>query len=75
MDPAISWRIPEVMLGDVVILKGSAGFTLDGDLLDEDDKYDDPLKGENFRWCHWKEIEAIDDNSTQKRLEVSHASA
>jgi len=60
IDPVIAWRIPEVTVGSVVIINGAAGFTLDGDIMDDDDKYDDPLKGESWRWCKWKEIEAIE---------------
>ena len=68
IDPVISWRIPDVLLGDVIVFKGSAGFTLDGDIMDEEDKYDEPLKGEGYRWLKWKEIEAVDDGKTQEVL-------
>lgn len=68
-DPVIMWHVPDLMLGDVVVFNGSAGFTLDGDVMDDDDKYEDPLKGENFRWLHWKEIDAIDEGETEKRLQ------
>lgn len=61
MDPALCWRVPELMLGDIVIIRGDAGFTMDGDVLDEDDKFEEPLKGEGYRWMHWKEILAIDE--------------
>lgn len=64
MDPAICWRVPELLLGDVVVIRGDAGFTLDGDIMDEDDKYDAPLKGEGWRWCKWKDIEAIDERGS-----------
>lgn len=62
MDPAIAWHIPDVMPGDVVIIRGDSGFTTDGDVLDEDDKYEEPLKGEFYRWMHWKELLAIEEN-------------
>lgn len=72
MDPVISWHVPDVMLGDVIIFSGSAGFTMDGDIMDEEDKYDAPLKGEGWRWLRWHEVQAIDDGTTQKLLEASH---
>jgi hypothetical protein len=68
MDPRIQWHLPEVLLGDVVIFSGASGFTLDGDIMDEDDKYDAPLKGESYRWLHWKEIDAVDEEATLKHL-------
>lgn len=52
-----------VCVGDVVVFNGAAGFTLDGDVMDEDDKYDDPLKGESFRWLKAKELDAIEEPS------------
>lgn len=60
-DPAIAWRVPELMLGDTVIIKGDAGFCLDGDILDEEDRYENPLKGESHRFMRWKEILAIEE--------------
>jgi chaperonin GroES len=57
IDPAIN---AGVCVGDVVVFNGAAGFTLDGDVMDEDDKYDEPLKGESFRWLKAKELDAID---------------
>lgn len=73
-DPVIMWHVPELMLGDVVVFNGSAGFTMDGDVMDEDDKYDAPLKGESYRWLHWREVDAIDEKETEERLkEPTHA--
>lgn len=63
VDPLVMWHIPDVHLGDTVIIRGAAGFTLDGDIMDEDDKYEEPLKGESFRWIKWKEIEAIEEKN------------
>lgn len=53
-----------VVVGDVVVFNGAAGFTLDGDVMDEDDKYDEPLKGESFRWLKAKELDAIEEQET-----------
>jgi chaperonin GroES len=50
-----------VCVGDVVVFNGAAGFTLDGDVMDEGDKYDEPLKGESFRWLKAKELDAIEE--------------
>lgn len=50
----------EVSVGDTVVFNGAAGFTLDGDVMDEDDKYDAPMKGESFRWLKAKEVDAIE---------------
>ena len=52
---------PGVAVGDTIIFNGAAGFTLDGDVMDEDDKYDEPLKGESFRWLKAKELDAIEE--------------
>jgi len=71
-DPSILWRVPDLMIGDVVVFSGSAGFTMDGDVMDEDDKYDEPLKGESYRWLHWKEVDAIDDKATEESLLREH---
>jgi hypothetical protein len=59
MDDDVAWHIPEVHVGDTVVFNGAAGFTLDGDIMDDEDKYDEPLKGEGFRWLKWKELEAV----------------
>lgn len=66
LDPAVR---TEIEVGDTVIFNGAAGFTLDGDIMDDDDKYDAPLKGEGFRWLKAKEIDAIE----VKQLEEAHA--
>ena len=57
--------------GDVVIFNGASGFTLDGDILDEDDKYEAPLKGESFRWLKVKEVEVVDEGATPELQTVA----
>jgi co-chaperonin GroES (HSP10) len=63
IDPEI---LTEIQTGDVVIFHAARGFTLDGDILDEDDRYDAPMKGESMRWLKPKEIDAIDDQWTER---------
>jgi chaperonin GroES len=58
IDPSIH---SGVCVGDTVIINGAAGLTLDGDILDEEDKWDEPLKGEGWRWCKARELEAIEE--------------
>lgn len=58
----------EVVVGDVVLFEGSSGFTLDGDVLDQDFwDQDQTVKGESYRWIKNKEIDAIDVAETEKR--------
>lgn len=61
MDNREARKVPDVSVGDTVLFTGSAGFTLDGDILDEDDRYDDPLKGESWRWLKAKELLAVEE--------------
>lgn len=58
----------EVTLGDIVLFEGSAGFTMDGDLLDEG--LDEYGKGEGHRWLKEKELMAIEEPAL---VEVSNA--
>lgn len=68
IDPRIE---TEVEIGDVVIFNGAAGFTLDGDVLDQDfDDLDQKVRGEGYRWLRAKEIEAIDLLETEKRKQT-----
>lgn len=66
----------DVKLGDVVVFKGSAGFTLDGDIIDDDFQEFGENKGESFRWLKESEILAVDEAMTEelsKPKEVVHA--
>ena len=69
----------EFRIGDVVLFKGYAGFTLDGDVMDEGLDDHEPLKGEGYRWLKASEVEAIDEEMTERlspkaiELEVVHA--
>lgn len=61
----------EVAVGDVVIFHGAAGFTLDGDVLDQGfEDLDHTVRGEGYRWLKPKEIDAIDLEETERRKAV-----
>lgn len=51
----VSW----LSVGDVVVFKASAGFTLDGDVMDPEH----PLKGETFRWLRQSECLAVEKSA------------
>ena len=57
----------EVKVGDEILFAGSAGFTMDGDILDDD--FDEMGKGEGHRWLKEKEVLAI----IEPVREVAHA--
>jgi hypothetical protein len=45
-----------IVVGDVVVFGGAAGFTLDGD-----PEFDRPEKGEEYRWLKPEECLAVED--------------
>jgi hypothetical protein len=52
-------HVESVKVGDVVHFKATAGFTLDGEILDAEN----PLKGESMRFLRERECLAVEENA------------
>lgn len=63
----------EVKIGDLVLFEGAAGFTMDGDLIDEG--LDEYGKGEGHRWLKHRELLAIEEplaGTIEREMEATH---